>query len=876
MGNVHGTGPFSRYPVTGESVRGAADQIGAYGGTVQSLQYNVVNAHRPAQFSVAGLLTSPMVAASEPVRTRTERWQGSAMFSSGAVRLFADAIDTYNQGIDGLNQRYWTAKQNNFGVVRPTLAADATEAERNAADADYRQAVADAESALLAELRNEHHTVIEPALDDEAARTASLLDRGPDDADAVTQLYMAGALHWSAPLVFRNVDFSGLPSQVSGADGAEAAEIVQRAMSGDASPEEFQEAMLILQLVTNRASQVQEQGGYLSEGELAFLHEFYGTLGDDLWDLPNYIQRESHSWDAPRFNPFGLFDKDADGFDQDTQEWMLAASGTGLLALSNPQLWPPTLRSQDPMDTDSQYHLPQTVIDLVSDPAVTYEMKVIGYASYNVFDLPRKDDFLALADMLGAVESHMEGGTGFSEQLTLRMAEIAAPVQHFTDWTPSTPGLPPLVGDNGLFHEDADSLMRTLLGVSTRNDEANYHILTDQVETPLGAPSGRTVLTSLYHFKWSDDGATVAGLTDWISERADAAAQTGEHDPMATEAAAALIDLMTTTERGEGHNDPEHYREDMYDDMMRTLAEQNPEVARSFSRIAAAYLSDFSEPSGPTTGVENDGSLTLSDHDKIRFLDLIATDEQAINGLSYASGQYQQRLLELGLTDDVPMTEVAQRSSRLDGLLAAARVNAAMVGESQEYADAQAAYEEHMRYAGYGKSIVTSTAGAAVGASPLKPFSSFINGGLSSMADAVISGTIQAPTADQGFDPGDILDQGRDDTYAAYDYLHALNSTGQLPDDFEIPDQFIRYGPPYPGAPFETPMYENGRPMLKPINELHGSERQELINLIGNEDTGIGGEDFAVYRSHYNAADSFDSAAVQGLDRAEAHRQGLR
>src|SRR5690606_41933574 len=110
----------------------------------------------------------------------------------------------------------------------------------------------------------------------------------------------------------------------------------------------------------------------------------------------------------------------------------------------------------------------------------------------------------------------------------------------------------------------------------------------------------------------------------------------------------------------------------------------------------AAYGEDSSDAPRARTSGESDGSPSLSDNDKIRFLDLIATDESAINGLSFAAGEYQERILVAGLSGEMSMHEIGQRSSTLDGLLAAARVNADLVGGSQRYESAQAAYEEHI------------------------------------------------------------------------------------------------------------------------------------------------------------------------------------
>lgn len=868
-------GPFDQYPVTTEAVRSAGDRLSSYAGNVEMVRSDVAGVHQRAQEGVAGLLAAPMVAAEQPVRRKAQQWLRSSIFAGGAVRLFADAVAEYNRRVHDLNRRYWEAKQNNFGLSPQTLPAEATHAQRTAADDAFHTEVAHADRELLAQLRKELHQVVEPALDDEADHVASLLDKGPDDEGAVVELYAAGTLPMTAPLLFQQHDFSGVPL-TDLPDGGQLAERMQQAMDGDLSPDEFAEMMAWLEMIAGRVEHVNgTDGAHLSADEVAFLHEFYNGMGDRLWDLPGYIRADQHRWDEPGINPFGWFGDEADGFDATTQDDMLGWLGTGMLALSNNQLWPPSLREHDPMDPDAGYHLPETVIDLVSQTALDRD-QMIRYPQMGVM-VERWDDFAALAHLLEHTPADLEAGTTFSEQTTTRVAELAAAAQLYHD--SDTPGL--MTATPLFFSEPVSTVLEPLLEVSTRNHEANHNLLTGDAAGPFtrvnlhaDLDDRQLLLAGVYGFEWSDDGAAAAGLTDWISERADTAAADGRYDPMATEAAAALVDLVTTTERGEGHDGAtDDYRVDMYDRLMETFGERNPEIARSFSRVASSYLDDFSEPSGPETLVESDGSLSLSDHDKIRFLDLIATDDQAINGLSFASGEYQQRLLTAGLDGETSMIEVGQRSSRLDGLLAAARVNADVVGGSQRYDSELAAYEEHMRYAGYGKTAGTTLVGLGVDASPLKPASPFINAGLGHLTDEIINGAIPAPERDPGFNPGDILDLGRDDTYAAHEYLNAMIANDQVPEGVEVPDELFQQAPPYPGAPFETTVYENGKPVLKPVNELDGGVRQELFNLVGDEDNGIGGDGFAHYRNDYEASNDYQRAVARD---AEAHRQGLR
>jgi hypothetical protein len=200
-------GPFEHYPVSPEQVRAAGDQVTGVGGDVENLAGDVTGAHRVAQHGVAGLLADPMLAAYARVRGQVDQWLRGAVFGGGTIRLFADGIDAYNRGIDGLSQRYQDAKAGRFGVAAP-------DPEGYASGSDYHQAyaalIAEADLSLLRELERERHSILEPALDGHARMVAGLLDRGPDDATAVLALYQAGALPLTAPAVFTDVDFSGV------------------------------------------------------------------------------------------------------------------------------------------------------------------------------------------------------------------------------------------------------------------------------------------------------------------------------------------------------------------------------------------------------------------------------------------------------------------------------------------------------------------------------------------------------------------------------------------------------------------------------------------------------------------------------------------
>jgi hypothetical protein len=170
--------PGPAYPFAGHypdqtMVRAAAAAVLSQAGDVEILRTGVDRAHQPARTGVSGLLSDAMDHAPVPVFARTRSWLGSVLVAGGAVRLFGDAIQAYNAGVNDLNRRYWANKSE-----LPTLRAQ--------------------------------HARLEQDLDDAATRVAAMLDKGPDDKATVLALYQAGTLPMAATAAFGEVDFRSI------------------------------------------------------------------------------------------------------------------------------------------------------------------------------------------------------------------------------------------------------------------------------------------------------------------------------------------------------------------------------------------------------------------------------------------------------------------------------------------------------------------------------------------------------------------------------------------------------------------------------------------------------------------------------------------
>lgn len=170
----------------------AGNAVQGYAGDVEDLDGGTQAAHKPAQAGVAGLLAGPMANAPTGLKTRATEWMQTSLSGGGAINYWGNAVNTYNQGVDGLNQKW----QNQ-------LNADSQETDRRAAGK-----VATDENNLKASLSQQQQG-LEGDLDKAASTTAGYL-KNPGDSATVLALFQAGAMPIAAPKAFPHVDFSSI------------------------------------------------------------------------------------------------------------------------------------------------------------------------------------------------------------------------------------------------------------------------------------------------------------------------------------------------------------------------------------------------------------------------------------------------------------------------------------------------------------------------------------------------------------------------------------------------------------------------------------------------------------------------------------------
>lgn len=405
--------------------------------------------------------------------------------------------------------------------------------------------------------------------------------------------------------------------------GQQAGQRLRDALADEKSPDAARAALTELKTVVDRATAAKLAGQPVSASDAAFLKAFYGTVGDKLTDVPAYVGESEHEWNQ-RF--FGLISDEAPGYDQATRQSMLTSLGNGLVLLSDD-------------GKGGMTNLPSSVQQLLNSPATESHLSsyngyslfgpntfsesspadlslkgnnaMPGGALYAIYDVPELSKYDGLRQMLTASDPGLVGGKEFSTDLTNRVSEIAGVESRIQANDPSTMGDTPLLRDKPYM----DDMMGDLLGVSTRNHEANADVLAD-----------RTAVSNLFRYDWTDSGQSASGLINWIG--ADAAAPGGPEHTLGQQAYSTLSNTMT-----EGHDPlvplaanqtsqlPPGLQslaasKDMSASMSIAMA-TNPELSTSLAQATTNNLDliansvDERNPAAGPVGVDNDNSWQM-------------------------------------------------------------------------------------------------------------------------------------------------------------------------------------------------------------------------------------------------------------------------
>ncbi|HYJ70016.1 MAG TPA: alpha/beta hydrolase [Nocardioidaceae bacterium] len=146
---------FVHYPTPIDEVIGIAGELVRHARDGNTTIGRIRQDMGRATDAVDGTLRFPMEVAPHPVEVTVGNVANAAYFASGAMMLFAQAVKTYNNGVDGINAQIHDDERG-LDPGGPAGKLQELEAQR----ARYEQ-----------------------ALDDEAARVARMLERGPNEED---------------------------------------------------------------------------------------------------------------------------------------------------------------------------------------------------------------------------------------------------------------------------------------------------------------------------------------------------------------------------------------------------------------------------------------------------------------------------------------------------------------------------------------------------------------------------------------------------------------------------------------------------------------------------------------------------------------------
>ncbi|MES0833931.1 hypothetical protein [Nocardiopsis tropica] len=350
-------------------------------------------------------------------------------------------------------------------------------------------------SALKEELESEEATAY-GELESRSTEIMNDLKDGPTP-EAVQRLIESGYVTWS----YFNLggDVETMPIDADPDEMAD--EVVEYLADPEGYDGDINEIVALLNNFGYVAVDRQNNGGTLTSEELAFLTDFYDALeeaGGTAGEHPGVLG-VSHSI------------AEHNGIPSEQAEDLLGALGGGLLVLSDESL----LGGYD--------KLPESVRNVVEgpDPEGSYD-RLAWY--------PQMEP---LTHLMEHANAELRGGEQFSVNLTQTVANELDVRNPDPDDEDDNRGNPLF------FNNDAE----ILIGVSTRNEDANHAILTGEgpYEHPVHGLDSAMTVRALYTYNWPDDGATASELTNWIWEQSDGAPHEQER---AGEAMAGLVDLF--------------------------------------------------------------------------------------------------------------------------------------------------------------------------------------------------------------------------------------------------------------------------------------------------------------------------------------------
>ena len=424
-------------------------------------------------------------------------------------------------------------------------------------------------------------------LEGEAEDNSANLQGGPTVAN-LRELIDTGVLGFAAYNATRQVMY--YPSTFD--TGERDAENLLKYLTGEKEPDdEYYRLLAQLSALNSLAADARRNGEDLREYELEYLEEFM-LLSTKRWMARGELTR-------------GIGEDHLSG---EQRENLLGTLGDGLLTLSDER-------------TGGGYDaLPESVRDVVEGPDMSGDST--GRGALNLLD-DWRDQAAGLEQLFMYTDEDLEGGV----ELSTRLMQTASREIDI------------LSGPGG---GSDDSTISGLLDVATRNEDANYVILTGEYPPGVDADLPWTgenaeelrnqTLERLYSHDWGDDGEAVRGITDWLVE-GPADGDTDTDGVLRETAMMSLMELMVNEEFQDSvFNTGSHVTDEDGTTWHNVSTGQlNPEIADGFVDLFIAFQDEFANTDGLPDNVplgHGDGA-EFTPEARVAFAQLAAGDPDA-------------------------------------------------------------------------------------------------------------------------------------------------------------------------------------------------------------------------------------------------------
>jgi hypothetical protein len=604
------------------SLREGATELEAKSGAIIGLGGEVMTRMNTTAVEFTELVSEQLKArGTESIEAARTAMQGS-LWGSAVTAKWAEAADTYQQLAANYTTMWNEAVSSGFGVTAASAGVTGGMPSDVAAKV-MDNAMADAGAERLAAMQGIVNAAYEK-YKDEAKTAGTRLQQGPTPAN-LKALAAGGGTTWALFNAFGAA--AGVPPLTGQAGEDFAAWLRDFINEDEALPGDKRKMLEAILALAAEAQAKQQNGGTLKADELDFLEQFFKGM-DQPWTEQNPVQTG-----VLYLIPDILEGSKTPAADQ---QLILAAMGGGMLALSDPRVGGGGTRMPDSM---------KTLVD-----------HFFGKGGKPPYSRETAAELTGLGKFFGAMQGRglddLEGGKEYSAALTLAVADAQSS-----------------------FRLGAEDELIDILGVSTRNRDANAALLTGALQHPdHGKDSPEHVLRGIFGPQWKDDGAAASGLIDWIGDDAGSNDK-AERDRAAASAYALFTEMTDRKVSGDWNESAYDFFSDSYGRIGNfenaPIGQGNPAIAMSMGKAAAGYLDYFSAANNGGDSTPSFGNpasqMYLSMDTRRDFVELVMGSGAA--GEEFGKAAYKHVLAEAAYADQWPDPEAAKSQAAESGML---------------------------------------------------------------------------------------------------------------------------------------------------------------------------------------------------------------